>query len=439
MVFINYLVVSAKKNKYIISEQTVMDKLQNLLNQVTQNILAFKKAQGLYGRQLAPKFSVFNYINTNELGLSQIIADLLNPQGSHGQQHCFLHLFIKHCLKTVNDNPNAVWQLFIENLKEARVATEEINWKSNSLRRMDIYISSEVSGVSYGICIENKPFASDQYKQLEDYAIELEQRHANNWHIVYLNEYTDMPSENSVSKDLLETWFETGKFSALKFSDLIGWLKACQLECQNQSVTEFLAQFIKFIQVQFMGIEDMSEAKMILEVMKQNPDSLEASFKIATMLDLLKKELIEKLKQDLRESFHVNKEYELDLSNIGEGKNYEQINFLILGNNKAYICFEFQNSNFNRPYIGIKFDSVEEAKACPHSIKMKEVLSRELPDKKISASPLWPAGYWFSYDDWSNSHEPWLMIERGQMTDIILKEMYEVYDSLKQSGCLESY
>ena len=82
---------------------------------------------------------------------------------------------------------------------------------------------------------------------------------------------------------------------------------------------------------------------------------------------------------------------------------------------------------------------MEEAKACPHSIKMKEVLSGKLPDKKISASPLWPAGYWFSYDDWNSSHEPWLMIERGQMTDIILKEMYEVYNALKQSGCLERY
>lgn len=419
-----------------------MDKLQNLLDQVTQNIAAFKKAQGLYGRQLAMKFSVFNYINTNELGLSQIIADLLNPQGSHGQQHCFLHLFIKHCLPAVNLNPN--WQPFTENLEGADVTTEEINWKSSSSRRMDIYVSHKSSEINYGICIENKPFASDQYKQLEDYAIELQRRHADNWHIVYLNENTERPSEKSVSKYLLEKWLETGNFSSIKFSDLIGWLKACQLECQNQSVTEFLAQFMKFIQAQFMGIEDMSEAKMILEVMKQNPDSLEASFKIATTLDLLKKELIEKLKQDLRESYHANKEYKnkgykLDLSNIGEGKSYEQINFQILGGTQAYICFEFQNSNFNRPYIGIKFNSVEEAKTCPFSIKMKEVLSEKLSDKKVSSSPLWPAGYWFSYNDWSSSHEPWLIIEREQMADIILKEMNEVYNALKQSGCLENY
>ena len=42
-----------------------------------------------------------------------------------------------------------------------------------------------------------------------------------------------------------------------KVSNLIDWFKAYQ--CQNHSVSEFIAQLVKFIQKQFMGIEDMSE------------------------------------------------------------------------------------------------------------------------------------------------------------------------------------
>ena len=36
-------------------------------------------------RELAPRFNVFDYVRDDELGLSRIIADLLNPNAKHGQ------------------------------------------------------------------------------------------------------------------------------------------------------------------------------------------------------------------------------------------------------------------------------------------------------------------------------------------------------------------
>ena len=37
------------------------------------------------GRKLAPRFNNLDYLRDDELGLSRIIADLLNPKASHGQ------------------------------------------------------------------------------------------------------------------------------------------------------------------------------------------------------------------------------------------------------------------------------------------------------------------------------------------------------------------
>ncbi len=41
-----------------------MEKLQNLLNEVTKKTDAIKTEQSLYSRQLTLKFNTFDYINT---------------------------------------------------------------------------------------------------------------------------------------------------------------------------------------------------------------------------------------------------------------------------------------------------------------------------------------------------------------------------------------
>ena len=41
-------------------------------------------------RRLAWRFNSFDYLRTKELGLSRVIANLLNPQASHGQGTVFL-------------------------------------------------------------------------------------------------------------------------------------------------------------------------------------------------------------------------------------------------------------------------------------------------------------------------------------------------------------
>lgn len=413
-----------------------MQKLQHLLNEVIKKTDALKTAQALYSRQLAPKFNTFDYINTNELGLSQILADLLNPKGRHGQEEEFLKLFIDHCLPNITENSK--WLSFIEYLEQTKVVIEETTWASSTRRRMDIYLECEADSISYGICIENKPYASDQYEQLKDYAKELDKRKLDHWHLIYLNEHSDTPSKHSIENNELESLIEDDKFSALKFSGLIDWLQACQVECQNHSVTEFLAQLIKFIQKQFMGIEDMNMENAVLEVMLQNDESIEASIQIANNVDDMKSQLIQKLIQDVKAEFLKNydkRSYQLDISNLGDGKNYEQVNLISPSFNNGYICFEFQSANFDRPCLGFKFNTRAEVNSFINAEKMKTVLENNLSNKKIWKSPLWPAGYYFSPQDWRSSSKAWLMIRDGEMASKIMEEMDAMFQIFNDNGC----
>ena len=409
-----------------------MSTVQSLINDVSQKINALETAQALYSRQLSPDFSTFDYINTDELGLSRILAALLDPKGSHAQQEGFLRLFVEHCLPVIYKNDN--WQIFLNNLEKTEVFLEEVTGKSNTQRRMDIYLRCQVDDDSYGICIENKPYAADQLDQMKDYAIELKNRKHKLWHLVYLNEDNDVPSEYSVDTKTLEGWITSNQYSHLRFSDMIGWLKACQVECQNHSVSEFIAQLTKFIQKQFMGIEDMNEDNAILDIIKQNAATIDSSIKISNTVDRMKKELIAKLKIDLLAKYKKT-DYELDISYIGEGRRYEQVRFIIPGYDMGWVCFEFDNAGFDRPILGIKFTSVEAAKACPHTETMKTLLNTMLTDKKVSSSAQWPAYYYFDPQDWKGSSEAWLMINKGTMADKILEEMDKVFRILNENDC----
>ena len=409
-----------------------MNAVQNLINEVSHKLKALETAQALYSRQLSPDFNTFDYINTDELGLSRILAALLNPKGSHAQQEIFLKLFIEHCLSTIHKAPE--WQSFLNNIEKTKVLLEVVTEKINSSRRMDVYLNCQVGSDSYGICIENKPYATDQFEQLKDYAIELKKRHSKAWHLIYISESDYGPSEYSIKANELKVLTDENRFSAVKFSDLVGWLKACQVECQNHSVSEFIAQLIKFIQKQFMGIEDMSESNAVVEIIRKNSETIDASIKVSNTIDQMKRELIKKLKTDLLKKCEKT-HYKLDISNLGKGKNYEQINFIIPNFDIGYICFEFQGANFDRPCLGIRFASEDLVKSSLNKEKIKTVLDIAFSDKKIWNTKLWPAGYNFQPQDWKGSSEAWLMINNDTMADKILEEMDKVYQVLNENSC----
>jgi len=408
-----------------------MDKLRKLLNEVIKKTDALKTAQSLYSRQLAPKFNTFDFISTDELGLSRILADLLNPKGRHGQQKDFLRLFIEHCLPSIHVDSN--WLPFLEHLEHTKVITEETTWASGTRRRMDIYLECKFGKETYGICIENKPYASDQVEQLTAYAQELQNRGFTHWHIVYLNETSDTPDEKSLDTATLEDWVMGNQYSALKFSGLIDWLRICQVECQNNSVTEFLAQLTKFIQKQFMGIEDMHEDNTVLEIMNRNEESIEASLIIHNNVERMKRELIEKLKSDLQIRMK-DLPQNITLRHIKIGKRLEKFIFGRI-ENIGFICFEFQDC-YIKPHLGVKFlgKFKDSEFANQHKIKINKALNDNIKNKQFKTSSWWPAEDRFEPFGWKSSSEPWQMIIDDTMAIKILDEVLEIYEALTKNG-----
>lgn len=419
-----------------------MSEVQTLINEVSQKIQALETAQALYSRQLSPDFNTFDYINTDELGLSRILAALLDPKGSHAQQETFLRLFIEHCLPDMYKAPE--WQVFLDSIDKTKVFVEQVTSRSNSLRRMDIYLQCQVGNDSYGVCIENKPYAADQFEQLKDYAGELEKRHPKAWHLAYLNESVNGPSEYSIKADDLKPLTDKKRFTHLRFSELLGWLKACQVECQNHSVCEFLAELIKFIQKQFMGIEDMNESKSILEVMSFSEESVASSIKIALSTHEMKKQLVEKLQRDLIMIIEEkSKPYSMVKTDLKGVNREEQITFNIKESALGF-CLGFGGTVFNCPYLGIFIanEDVSQDYEYYEKILAECKASNGIASENIKAEEdkskggYWCAWYNFEPHDWWSKTEPWEQIHNGKMAHKIIRELDGYYKVLNDSKLL---
>lgn len=419
-----------------------MSEVQTLINEVSQKVQALETAQALYSRQLSPDFNTFDYINTDELGLSRILAALLDPKGSHAQQETFLRLFIEHCLPDMYKAPE--WQVFLDSIDKTKVFVEQVTSRNNSLRRMDIYLQCQVGDNSYGVCIENKPYAADQFEQLKDYAEELEKRHSKAWHLVYLNESVNGPSEYSIKADDLKALTDKKRFTHLRFSELLGWLKACQVECQNHSVCEFLAQLIKFIQKQFMGIEDMNESKSILEVMSFSEESVASSIKIALGTHEMKKQLVEKLQRDLITIIEEkSKPYSMIKTDL-KGVNREEKIIFNIKESVLDFCLGFGGTVFNCPYLGIFIanEDVSQDHEYYEKILAECKASNGIASENIKAEEdkskggYWCAWYNFEPHDWWSKTEPWEQIHNGKMAHKIIRELDGYYKVLNDSKLL---
>lgn len=407
-----------------------MEHLEKLLKDViaaTQRIEASRK---MYAAQIAPDFNAFNYIQTNELMLSRILADLLDPSKSHAQGDLFLKGFLKLLACEWSDaidlsnRPN----------QKIKVDTEVQTKASGTQRSMDIYLTIKSDQHDIGLCIENKPFASDQKDQMLDYYVELEKRGHKLFHLVYLKYDGSEPSEHSVPKDLLESWLVNEKITILSYADLIPWLESCLGYVQNIRVEVFVKEFIGYIQKRFLGVRDMSEKHEIVKLMTQSASSIDAAFLVQNSMNDLKLNLMRLLASQLQKAcvernwFMTCKDFK-----ILHKKRYFGF-FLGIDEGAQYgFGFEFFGLNTGDCRIGFRRKSAPvDHKNDDRFVELRHFLTQQPSWAFNSESLWWPAWTGFKYKNWDTNPAPWIAIQNGEMAQLILAQAEMSFDTLKK-------
>ena len=257
--------------------------ISGLLQGVSGRIDALAQARRLYSDRLAPDFNALDFLRVDEIGLSRLIAWLLDPSETHAQGTAFLAAYIATFAPEWTHFP----------LDGVRVQLEA---PCSAGGRLDVL----VSGPDWRIAVENKPFAGDQNLQLTRYLATIDAvRHGK---LIYLAGLEGQgPSEDSISAALKEERLETGQLVLSSYSALRPWLDLCRGACKAERIRSFIDDIQRHILHQFEGYRDMTEKTAVIDAVMSDRKSLEAANLIAASWPGAQKALLE----DFHEHFAI--------------------------------------------------------------------------------------------------------------------------------------
>lgn len=201
-----------------------MEQIRSLLLELSKEVsrentkLEEKKSRG-------ESFNIFSICGVNhyEVTHSAIIAEFLDPQGSHGQGLAFVKAFVE----SLN------LQAFDFSLNGVEVATEMVTPNG----RIDIVISNNNK---QAIIIENKIYASDQWKQLKRYDDFAKTKYTNGYKMLYLTLNGNDPNDDESRKV---------KYITISYKHhIVDWLLQCKLLAIDKPlIRETLNQYIQHV------------------------------------------------------------------------------------------------------------------------------------------------------------------------------------------------
>lgn len=218
-------------------------KLEKFFNELSFRYRIAKEVKEYTDRFLASDFNLVGIFSPDEVRISGILVELLNPKGKHGQRELFLKEFIE-TLKGLVSNSETLGG--VENLTSAKISTEY----STPYGRIDILIEFPNS---VAIAIENKPWAGEQSEQLQRYIKWLEKTYEGRYLLVFLT--GTKRKATSIGKRLKNQLKEEGKFLEASYGELLKpWLLKCAKECESDKVRWFLKDFVSWIDENFKEV-----------------------------------------------------------------------------------------------------------------------------------------------------------------------------------------
>lgn len=410
-----------------------MIEIQKILSEVSKTKMAFKIANQNFGSKIAPKFSIFRYLATNELGLSKILADLLNPESHHSQSKLFIKTFLEFFLA------DALAQAEID-LEQAKytIKLEELTIASGIPRRMDILIEIFYNQKIYRICIENKPFAYDQNEQLVAYARELDiRRPQGGWHIIYLSGSGSGPTSSSVNPALLEQWKEDLNYTQINIGQLVEWLQGTFGFIENEAVQFFIKELIKYINTKFNGFRDMTERNAMIDIFTANEDNLKSTFEILKYKDALQAKLMQEFNEQLENACRKH-----NLIFRGKLSDAPKSKFVIQFDNQQSsfeFAAQFKVGNYREFVFGWK--RVGTSKYYDESL-WKEVHSLAQTTfsefRHITRTEWWLFSVEDHLSDWHKNMAAWLDIRNHVLSEKIIQTALKTQQMLKQINSPEA-
>ncbi|MDD3594600.1 MAG: PD-(D/E)XK nuclease family protein [Candidatus Gastranaerophilales bacterium] len=243
-----------------------------------------KKKYDTIAQATGSNFNIFELINVadDEVRMCRVLADLLNPNGTHRQGRIYLDLFFDIVLGIKRPNTNHI-----------EIKREDV---IDNNRRIDIVIKYDKNIIP----IEVKINAGDQHNQLYDYA--QKSKGSGIPKVYYLTKFGTRPSYESCCNSLKNKQLKDDDICCISWSqDILKWLNVCLSHYNSYtkaSIREILIQFIAVIRKFTEQLEE-NEKMEIQELLLKTPENMKSANDIAIALDSLKIDLLEKFRSKL--------------------------------------------------------------------------------------------------------------------------------------------
>jgi len=229
------------RNSYMKEKANYGKKLSRFFEPLIFKYRVAKEIKRQTDRYLASDFNLIEIMEPDENKVSDIIAELLKPNGKHGQGKAFLEKFLEVLSTFISPS----W-LSYESLDVSQVVVKR-EYSTDKGRRMDVLLKFP-QGFTIGV--ENKPWAGEQENQLKDYAEYLEKISKGKFLLIYLNGWGRKAF--SMETKLKEKLKKEEKFVELSYCRfLVPWLRECLKECEAEKVRWFLRDFINWVEKNF--------------------------------------------------------------------------------------------------------------------------------------------------------------------------------------------
>ena len=408
--------------------------MKSFFDQLTPRLDTIRKYEVQLDKQLARKFNVFDYVATNEIGLSRVIFDLLNPKAKHGQSQSFLRAFLKNL-------PNHWRDCEIENVSP-------LVERLTRYGRIDISVEfrEKKNNKTYCIAFENKPYAEDLDDQIRNYLEYLKKQKYENFILIYLSPNGQGPSKNSITLRELQAPELNDNFGIISYCriqnfedefdsfrlrfSLADWFKECQRDCTVDKLRWFLQDAELFCENKF-GEKPMTTdcEDAVVDFVLSNQQHFETALAVhnswAAIENKVFTKFLEKLKVGIKDKFSTECEYEdmvinckYDDSNrcntaVWLYKNSwtqysdftPKLNEQNDSNKRSSIRLEADNKGANSWNIGVwSPPSVQLGEAEQEKRRRLDNLFRGIPKNRANLDrwPHWP--YWVAVD---NDKESW--------------------------------
>jgi hypothetical protein len=233
------------------SEATSQVELEQFFAAVGRQVDQAEVRQRRIDRKLATGFNVFDLIEPEENKLSDVLADLLDPKGNHGQGDLFLRLFFEQLglgsgARLTND---------------ATVRREALtHFIPNDRRRIDVLVEAR----ALILAIENKKDSPEQPDQVKDYLEHLDEcsrASAISSILIYLT-LNGRPPKSLKSLTLTERQQhqDAARLKCWSYQvDLRDWLMKCGDKCKAPKICHFLWDFIAYIETKLKRESENNE------------------------------------------------------------------------------------------------------------------------------------------------------------------------------------